>query len=162
MAGDTAGFHLEVGVFPIRQATFAVRTDYANGTLAIDRPAMLAVVAEPRIIADIDIQLAHPGESCRIVHVLDALCPMVKIHGRSTVYPGFLGTTMPAGNGRTHQLQGLAIVVCGTFPDATSGALSPVEAIIDMSGPAAPYCAFSDTVNVVVVCHPAAGISSGH
>ena len=23
-----------------------------------------------------------------------------------------------------------------------------------MSGPAAPYCAFSDTTNVVLVCHP--------
>ena len=29
-----------------------------------------------------------------------------------------------------------------------------------MSGPAAPYCACSDTVNVVLVCHPASGVTN--
>ena len=160
MAGEAGGFHLEVGTFPTQQATFAAQTRYAHETLAIDRAALLVAVAEPRIMAQIDVQLTHPGDSCRIVHVLDAVCPMVKVHGRSTVYPGFFGTTMPAGDGRTHRLQGVAVIVCGTFPDATSGALSPAEAIIDMSGPAAPYCAFSDSVNIVLTCHPAPGVSN--
>ena len=52
------------------------------------------------------------------------------------------------------------MLVCGTFPDPTSGALSPAEVIIDMSGPAAPYCAFSDTANVVLVCHAASRITN--
>ena len=56
--------------------------------------------------------------------------------------------------------RGAAVLVCGTFPDPTSGALSPAEVIIDMSGPAAPYCAFSDTANVVLVCHPAPRITN--
>ena len=56
----------------------------------LDRPRLL-IGREPSC----EIHLAHPGESCRIVHVLDAVAPIVKIHGRSTVYPGFFGTTMP-------------------------------------------------------------------
>jgi glycine reductase len=54
----------------------------------------------------------------------------------------------------------MAILVCGTFPEATSGALSPHEAIVDMSGPAAPYCGFAETANVVLVCHPAPGVTN--
>jgi glycine reductase len=149
-----------VGSFPIQQLVFASQTRYQDGTLGIDRAALLATIAEPHAIADIEVHLAHPGESCRIVHVLDAVAPMVKINGRSTVYPGFFGTTMPAGSGNNRCLRGAAVLVCGTFPDPTSGALSPAESIIDMSGPAAPYCMLSDTANVVLVCHPAPGTTN--
>jgi glycine reductase complex component B subunit alpha and beta len=153
-------FNLEVGVFPLQRLVFASQTHYQNGTLGINRAALLNAIAEPRVIADIEIHLAHPGESCRIVHVLDAVPLMAKVDGRSTVFPGFFGPTIPAGDGRNHRIRGAAVLVCGTFPDPTSGALSPAEALIDMSGPAAPYCAFSDTANVVLVCHPAPRVTN--
>jgi glycine reductase len=151
---------LDMAVFPVRQLVFASETAFDQGTLAIDKAVLLQAVAEPHVIRKIDLQVTHPGESCRIVHVLDAVAPMVKVQGRSTAYPGFFGTTMPAGHGRTHRLHGMALLVCGTFPEPTSGALSPHEAIIDMSGPAASYCAFSDTANVVLVCHPASAATN--
>jgi len=160
MVRDAGAFRLEVGVFPIHRMTFASETRYQDGTLSIDRAALLATLAEPRVIATLELHLAHPGESCRIVHVLDTVAPIVKVDGRSTVYPGFFGTTMPAGDGRTHLLQGAAVLVCASFPDPTSGALSPAEAIIDMSGPAAPYCACADTVNLVLVCNHAHGVTN--
>ena len=138
MADDRGSFDLEVGVFPLQRLVFASQTHYQNGTLGINRAALLNAIAEPRVIADIEIHLAHPGESCRIVHVLDAVPVMAKVEGRSTVFPGFFGPAMPAGDGRNHRLRGAAVLVCGTFPDPTSGALSPAEVIIDMSGPAAP------------------------
>jgi glycine reductase complex component B subunit alpha and beta len=160
MAGDVGTFSLDVGVFPLQRLVFASQTHYQNGTLGINRAALLNAIAEPRVIAEIEVHLAHAGEYCRIVHVLDAVPLMVKVEGRSTVFPGFFGAAIPAGDGRNHLLHGAAVVVCGTFPDPTSGALSPAEAIIDMSGPAAPYCAFSDTANIVLVCQPAPGIAN--
>lgn len=155
-----AEWHLEVGRFPVQQLTFATQTQYCDGQLSIDRAALLSAIAEPHVVSSIEIHLAQPGDSCRIVHVLDAVAPMVKVSGRSTVYPGFFGTTMPAGQGRSHLLHGMAVLICATFPDPTSGALSPAEAIVDMSGPAAPYCACADTANVVLVCHPAPGVTN--
>jgi glycine reductase len=158
---DEAGpDRLEVGIFPTHRLAFASRTAYSEGTLYVNQADLVAAIAEPHAIEAIEVHMAHPGESCRIVHVLDAVAPMVKLHGRSTVYPGFFGTAIPAGQGRDHRLQGVAILVCATFPEPTSGALSPHEAIVDMSGPAAPYCAFSDTVNVVLVCYPASGVTN--
>jgi len=160
MTGDVGTFRLEQGVFPVQRATFASATHYHDGMLQIDRAALLGAIAEPRYMADLAIHLAHPGESCRIVHVLDTVAPLVKVQGRSSAYPGFLGPAIPAGDGRTHALAGFAIVVCAHFPEPTSGALSPAEAIIDMSGPAAPYCACGDTVNLVLVAQPAPGITN--
>jgi sarcosine reductase len=157
---DKGAFNLEIGVFPLQRLAFASQTHYQNGTLGIHRASLLAAIAEPRLIGDIEIHLAHPGESCRIVHVLDAVPLMLKVQGRSTVFPGFFGPAVPAGDGRNHLLRGGAVLVCGSFPEPTSGALSPAEAIIDMSGPASPYCAFSDTANVVLVCHPAPGVTN--
>jgi glycine reductase len=160
MVHEAGVLTLEVGEFPTQRLRFAAQTSYQDGTLAIDREGLLATIAEPQVLAAIEIHLTHPGESCRIVHVLDAVQPMVKIQGRSTVYPGHLGAAIPAGEGRNHRLHGLALLVCAQFPEPTSGALSPHEAIVDMSGPAAPYCAFSDTLNVVLVCHAVPGISN--
>src|SRR2546430_5313468 len=116
MAHDAGAFRLEVGVFPIQRMTFASETRYQDGTLSFDRVALLAAIAEPRVIADLEIHLAHPGESCRLVHVLDTVAPMAKVQGRSTVYPGFFGTTMPAGDGRPHPLPRAAVIACATLP----------------------------------------------
>ena len=160
MQRETGSDRLDIGVFPVQHLAFADRTSYANGTLSIDPSALLAALDEPGAFSQVDIHLTYPGESCRIVHILDAVAPMLKVQGRSTVYPGFVGAALPAGHGRNHLLQGAALLVCGTFPEPTSGALAPHEAIVDMSGPAAPYCAFSDTANVVLVCHPAAGVTN--
>ena len=153
-------WRLEIGSFPVRRLAFASRTAYENGTLFIDGAELQARIAEPAVVADVAVHLAHPGESCRIVHVLDAVSPMVKVAGPSTVYPGFLGDALPSGRGRTHVLTGAAVLVSGTFPEPTSGALSAAEATVDMSGPAAACCAFSDTANVVLVCRPAPGASN--
>lgn len=160
MAAWTGDFNLEIGAFPTRSLVFSSETYYQNETLSIHREALVAAIAEPGVMLDIEVHLAHPGESCRIVHVLDAVQPMVKLNGRSTVYPGHFGSSLPAGSGRTHCLQGMALLVCAQFPEPTSGALSAHEAIVDMSGPASSSCAFSNTANIVLVCHPAPGVSN--
>src|SRR5207247_9410611 len=122
MSHDAGALRLEAGIFPIQRMTFASETRYQDGTLSLDRAALLAAIAEPRVIAELEIHLAHPGESCRLVHVLDTVAPMVKVQGRSTVYPGFFGTTRPAGECRNHLLRVAAVIVCSTFPAPTSRA----------------------------------------
>jgi glycine reductase len=160
MGSEVGEFSLEIGDFAVQHLSFAPETRYHQGALTIDRDALIAAIAEPQVLAEIEVHLAHPGESCRIVHVLDALQPMVKVSGRSTVYPGHFGPAIPAGNGRTHRLSGVAILVSAQFPESASGALAPHEAIVEMSGPTAPYSAFSDTATVVLVCRPLDGVTN--
>ncbi len=84
-----------------------------------------------------------PGDSARIVGVLDAIQPCSKGPGGGGVFPGLLGPAMPVGRGETHILRGAAVLVAGYLPRAQ-------EAIIDMSGPAAPMSPLAATHNVVV------------
>jgi glycine reductase len=52
------------------------------------------------------------------------------------------------GSGRTHALVGATVITCGRIVGFQEG-------LIDMSGPAAKYCPFSETNNVVLVIEPA-------
>ena len=47
-----------------------------------------------------------PGDSMRIVGVLDAVQPCSKGPGGGGVFPGLLGPAMPVGRGTTHVLRG--------------------------------------------------------
>jgi len=57
------------------------------------------VLEDPRIIG-VEVEIARPGESVRIVHCLDAVEPRTKI-GEATVFPGFLGGMETVGTGET-------------------------------------------------------------
>jgi glycine reductase complex component B subunit alpha and beta len=84
----------------------------------------------------------------RIVGVLDAVQPCSKGPGGGGVFPGLLGPAMPAGRGETHVLRGAAVLAAGYLPRAQ-------EAVIDMSGPAAPLSPLAATHNLVVEWTPA-------
>src|SRR5207253_1218966 len=90
-----------------------------------------------------------PGESARIVKVLDAVEPRTKGPGGGGIFPGFAGAARPQGRGETHVLRGAAVVAAGHLPRAQ-------EAIVDMSGPAAALSPLGGTHNLVVEFEPAA------
>ncbi len=64
------------------------------------------------------------------------------------MFPGLLGPALPVGRGETHVLRGAAVLAAGYLPRAQ-------EAIIDMSGPAAPLSPPGATRNLVVEFTPA-------
>ncbi len=85
---------------------------------------------DPRI-QSIDISLAKPGQSTRILCVKDVIEPRCKVAGKI------------AGTGRNHILKNVAVVTCGKIVGFQEG-------IIDMSGPGADHTPFSKTINVVL------------
>ena len=101
-------------------------------------------------LASVTLSVAAPGESVRIVKVLDAVEPRSKGPGGGGIFPGFVGPAEPQGQGITHILRGAAVVVAGYLPRAQ-------EAVIDMSGPAADLSPLAQTVNLVVEFEPAEG-----
>lgn len=158
--GDGLAFRLERGVFPVTSVAFGDCTRYEGGVLQVSREELLRAIGSQPALASLEIELATPGESERIVHILDTAMPMVKVSGRSTVFPGLLGPALITGDGRDHVLRGLNVMTSGLFPDPGSGALRPWEAVVDMSGPAAPFCAFSDAINIVLMAKAAPGASN--
>jgi len=150
--GPLSGMRLEVRWSRV-EALIAAATTRLSGThLEVDLDGLRAVLAADPRLERVRLDLAHPGERCRIGRVMDVVAPRAKLDGGED-FPGVLGALARAGSGRTRALAGVAVVVTDQQIENT-GAL----AVIDMSGPAAALSEFARTHNVVISAWPAPGV----
>lgn len=143
---------LELGKIRIHDVLFADRTHIEGGILYIDKKELQGYLMEDSNIQAVDIDIARPGESVRIIPVKDIVQPRVKVRGSGQVFPGFISDVDTVGEGVTHILDGCAVVTSGQI-------VSFQEGIIDMSGPGAKYNSFSALNNIVLLITPAPGLS---
>jgi sarcosine reductase len=127
-------------------------TRLAGRTLEIDLEALGALLESDARLARVRLDLAHPGESCRIGRVFDVFAPRAKEDGGAD-FPGVLGALGRAGSGRTRALGNVAVVVTDQQLDNPA-----TLAMIDMMGPAAVLSPFARTHNVVISAWPAPGV----
>src|SRR5262245_55305763 len=137
--GPTWTMHLEVAEFPVRRARLGFPAAYEGGALTIDADAVRCLVLQDPRIAEVRLELTHPGDSARVLRALDAIEPLHKPVSPVSAFPGFLGPPHTAGHGRTHRLAGLAVVQVTEFPFPASGVQAFEEGLIEMSGPGAAY-----------------------
>lgn len=142
---------LTLGKITINGVDFGSATKVENGKLLVNKQELIDLLSEDQRIASVELFLARPGESVRIVPVKDVIEPRVKVEGPGNIFPGFLGKLDPVGTGRTHVLKGAAVVTTGKIVGFQEG-------IIDMTGPGAQFTPFSQTFNVVVKIEPVAGL----
>ena len=143
---------VEVGKVMVRDIRFADRTRIESGVLHIDKNELVKYLKEDVNIKDVDIDIARPGESVRIIPVKDIIQPRIKVKGCGQVFPGFISDVDSVGEGVTHVLEGCAVVTCGKIVNFQEG-------IIDMSGPGAKYNSFSALNNVVLLIEPVPGLT---
>jgi glycine reductase complex component B subunit alpha and beta len=124
-------------------------TRFSHGVLTVSPGEVEALLAHPAL-GSTSVSWASPGESARIIKVLDAVEPRTKGPGGGGIFPGFVGPARPQGRGETHVLRGAAVVAAGYLPRAQ-------EAIVDLSGPAAALSPLGATHNLVVEFEPAGG-----
>ena len=144
---------LELGKIHIKDVQFGPETKVEAGVLYVNEDEIRKLVLEDERIVSCRVELAHPGESCRITPVKDVLEPRVKVSGGGEIFPGALNKVGQVGSGRTHCLDGACVVTVGKIVGFQEG-------VIDMSGPAAEYCPFSKTQNVCVVIEPKDGLET--
>ena len=144
---------LEVGTHHVGDAVFGPETQLKDGTLTINRDALRRHLLEGSLFADIEIDIARPGESVRIVHALDAVEPRLKDSGPEALFPGVTGPVEQAGQGRADRLAGVAVMGVAE-PLAGEEYWYAREAVIDMSGPGAAYSPFSKVINIVLTFVP--------
>ncbi len=128
-------------VHEVRELGLGERTGYDAGRLTVGEQSARELFRDPAL-AEVRLACAGPGEPVRIVGALDAVQPCSKGTGGGGVFPGLLGPALPAGRGETHVLRGCAVLAAGYLPRAQ-------EAVIDMSGPAAPLSPLGATSNLV-------------
>lgn len=152
---------LELATYHVEQVRFSDHFGLKDGILSLARTELAGLLTDDPAITAVDIELAHPGDATRIVNVLDTIEPRCKAQGHGRIFSGLLGPPDTVGSGRTHRLDGVAIMATARFPNPVSGLLQPREAIVDMRGEAAPYSPFSETVNIIVTFYPAEKVDNG-
>ncbi len=123
---------LELGYLEVKDVVLGQETTLDGTTLVICQEALReALMSQDSRIQSVDIAVAKPGQSIRIMCVKDVIEPRCKIDGNI------------AGTGRNHILKNVAVVTCGKIVGFQEG-------IIDMSGPGADHSPFSQTTNIVL------------
>ncbi len=123
---------LQIGNILIEDVRFGRETGITDRTLVIDKQEMCDFLRHRDArISKLDVALAKPGESTRIICVKDVIEPWCKVNGDTP------------GTGRNQVLKNVAVVTCGKIVGFQEG-------IIDMRGPGALYSPFSRTCNVVL------------
>ena len=143
---------LELGGVQINDIQFASESKVENGTIYVNAEELKALLLEDENLKSVELEIAKPGESVRIMPVKDVIEPRVKVNGGGNLFPGVISKVETVGSGRTNVLKGSAVVTTGKIVGFQEG-------IIDMCGEGAKYTPFSQLNNLVVVCEPIDGLA---
>ncbi len=150
---------LELHRVKIQDVRFGNKTRIDNGLLYINRGELQELLQADKKLGRVEIELARPGEKCRIVQVVDVIEPRAKLGSED--FLGSAGKYTTIGEGRTSVLQGAAIVMsdCREKSETTISKESHGY-IIDMSGPGSEVSPFGQTLNVVLLPQPKDKVSA--
>ena len=134
---------LELGIVPIKDIQFASKSEVKGDTLYVNKEDIIDLLKEDENIENIELFIAKPGDSIRIMPVKDVIEPRVKVSGNGAMFPGMVSKVDVVGEGRTNVLRGMAVVTTGKI-------VAFQEGIIDMTGEGAKYTPFSKLNNLVL------------
>jgi glycine reductase len=136
---------LELGHIHVKDICFGAATAVENATVSIDRAELIALLEQEPLFERVEVEIALPGESCRIMRVLDVVQPRFRLNGPN--FPGALDGVGLVGDGHTRVLKNVAVI-------ETNQLAARSRSLIDMSGPATEYSPIASTHNVVLLPYP--------
>jgi glycine reductase complex component B subunit alpha and beta len=152
---------LELVDYSIEDIQWGDRTALEGVTLLVDPRDIGHQIEDVTRNVDIRYHVARPGESKRIVHVLDTFLPIDKPTGGHT-FPGIDAPAGLVGTGRTVRLKNLLVTMTGQFPhpEAMTPIERPREGVIDMSGAGAKYSYGAEYFHLILELKPDATLSN--
>lgn len=138
---------LEIGNYLVEQVEFGEKTTLENKLLTINKEELTSLLKEDGNFADVKINIARPGESKRIINVIDVFQPRCKPDGGSA-YAALTGDISTTGVGRTNAVQNVGIVLSHHFDMLW-------ESVIQMDGEGSQYSPYSKLINVSIEFVPA-------
>src|SRR5262245_46266548 len=143
---------LELSDFYIDDIQWGDRTALVGGQLTVSVAGIQEQIKDLTRNIKWTAELAHPGESKRIVHVLDTMIPIGKMHGGFQTFPGIDVPARLVGTGETVRLRNVLVTVAGSFPhpEAMTPIERPREGMIDMAGVGARYSHGADCFHLVL------------
>ncbi len=153
---------LELLDYRLEDIQWGERTLLRGGTLFLNPADVQQRIKDLTRTVGARLDLARPGESKRIIHVLDTIHPLEKSDSAQRAFPGFDPPATLVGTGRTVRLRNLLITLTGLFPhtETMTPLERPREGIIDMSGVGAPYSYGSNLFHLVLTLEPEPVVSN--
>lgn len=142
---------LQIDYIRVKKVQFGKKTELSEGVLTVNKEELINQ-AKSELFGSLDIKLAVPGESCRILGIHDVMQPRCKADAPETSYPGIWGKLAPMGEGRTVALKG--VVVSDIYY-----AKCNIKYYLDMGGECAKYSNFSRHYHIILDATPAEGVS---
>jgi len=147
---------LTLAKHPVTEIRFASATRLHGTSLTLNKDELRALVLEDPSFADVEFEIASPGESVRAAPVFDIVEPRAKAQGGSPDWPGILGPPQTAGRGTTHVLEGAAVtLVRETAPGDSRGAMGYV---LEMSGAPAAVSEYAKLNHLVIIPYTQPGL----
>jgi sarcosine reductase len=150
---------LELEILNVKDIQFSEKTMISDSILHICRHELAEQLQQDKRFSKVDIEMARPGESCRVVRIFDVIEPRCKLGGTVENFPGVLGRIKTAGEGRTRVLRGTAVVTVN-MKGSSDYATQASQEIIEMSGTGADLGFYGKLQNVVLVCRPTDGVTT--
>jgi glycine reductase len=141
---------LQHDILAVNRVVFGSRGGIEGGVLMVEREELCALLASDPRLQSVDVEVANPGEPCRIVNVFDVMEPRIKVEGGPN-FPGVIEPIARVGIGRTRLLRGATVVALNAFYER-------FNAIIDMAGVGAELCPYARTANICIAARPAPGV----
>jgi glycine reductase len=153
---------LELFDFHVDDIQWGDRTSLVGGQLSVSLVEIQEQIKDLTRNIKWNAELARPGESKRIIHVLDTLIPIAKLGDERRTFPGIDGPAQLVGTGATERLRNVLVTIAGIFPhtEAMTPIEKPREGLIDMCGVGARYCHGSDFFHIVLALKGEAVLSN--
>ena len=107
----------------------------------------LVELLQNRSFSKIEIDVAKPGECCRIINIGDVVQPMIRLDDEDATFPGVVGAMRQAGDGRTLCLRGVVVSEVVEVPLSLGNYL-------DLSGPATELSELSGKIHITLDAYP--------
>ena len=74
----------------VKDIQFADTTHFCDGTLFVSKEEMFDYVKDEPLLKELEINIVRPGDSARVIEVLDAVEPRCKVGDEFDNWPGHL------------------------------------------------------------------------
>ncbi|MCT4563353.1 MAG: glycine/sarcosine/betaine reductase component B subunit [Maledivibacter sp.] len=130
----------------VKDIQFADNTYFKDGILYVCKKELLNHVKDEPLLKEIEFNIVRPGDSARVIEILDAIEPRCKVGDDYNNWPGHLNESFKtAGQGTTRALKGMSVLTCNFVPSR----IMRHGISLDMSGEYAAYSPYSKLVNLV-------------
>ena len=120
---------LKIGNFHVKDIRFGDKTSFNGGVLTVNKEEAVAWLMKDDRIKNVELHIAKPGESVRIVPAKAAVEPRFRPDGRC-IFPGYTGPVSSCGDGVVYALKDMCVIASGKYGCQGDG-------LLDMSGPGA-------------------------